>query len=232
MKSVSKLVLGIVGVAVVGLAAFLVWWFAIKADPKPRLNTSDLEQGLDGKTSSTSGAGDSGIDGSWTLASDSTVGYRVKETLGGALESEAVGRSSAATGSLTINGGSLTTAEFSVRVDTIKSDQGLRDNQTNRVMDTTQFPDATFTLTQPIKIGATPAEGVTTKYTATGDLTLHGTTKSVTFPIDAQTTPGRIGVLGNIGVTFADYGIANPSNAVAKVGDAGTLEFVLFFDRA
>jgi len=27
-------------------------------------------------------------------------------------------------------------------------------------------------------------------------------------------------------------GISNPSNAIAEVGDTGTLEFVLVFDRA
>ena len=33
MNAIRKLVLGIIGVAVIGLAVFLVWWFAIKSDP-------------------------------------------------------------------------------------------------------------------------------------------------------------------------------------------------------
>jgi len=231
MRAIRKLVFAIIGIAVIGLAAFLVWWFAIKSDPKPRLNASDLAKGLAGKTSTTSGAGGGGVDGTWALSTDSTVGYRIKESIGGALESEAVGRTAAATGNLTINSGSLATATFTVPVATLKSDQSLRDSQMNRLMDTAKFNDATFTLKQPVKLGTVPTDGVTTKFTATGDLTLHGTTKSVTFPVDAKITNGRIGVLGNIPVTFADYGVENPSNSITKVGATGTLEFVLVFDR-
>ncbi len=232
MRAIRKLIFGIVGLAVIGLAAFLVWWFAIKADPKPRLGTKDLDKGLAGKTSSSSGAGTGGVDGTWTLASaDSTVGYRIKESIAGALESDAVGRTAAATGNLAINGGSLATATFTVPVATLKSDQTIRDGQMNRLMDTAKFAEATFTLKQPISLGTVPADGVTAKYTATGDLTLHGTTKPVTFPVEAKITNGRIGVLGNIPVTFTDYGVENPSNSLTKVGATGTLEFVLVFDR-
>ena len=231
MTAIRKLIFGIISVAVIGLAAFLVWWFAIKSDPKPRLNASDLNKGLAGKTSTTTGAG-GGVDGTWTLASaDSTVGYRIKESIAGALESEAVGRTAAATGTLTINSGSLATATFTVPVATLKSDQSIRDSQMNRLMDTAKFTDATFTLKKSISLGTVPTDGVTTKFTATGDLTLHGATKSVTFPVDAKITNGRIGVLGNIPVTFAEYGVENPSNSLTKVGNTGTLEFVLVFDR-
>ena len=221
MKAARKLIFGVVGIAIIGLAAFLVWWFAIKADPKPRLSAKDLDKGLAGKTSSTSGAGRGGVDGSWAISTDSTVGYRIKESIGGALESEAVGRTSAVTGNLAISGTSVATGTFSVDVATIKSDQSFRDTQMNRLMDTTKFPKATFTLKQPISLGKTPADGVTAKYTATGDLTLHGTTKPVTFPVDAKITNGRIGVLGNIPVTFTDYGVDNPSNSITTVGTRG-----------
>ena len=231
MKAIRNLVLGIVGVAVIGLAAFLVWWFAIKSDPKPKLNAGDLNKGLAGKTSTTSGAGTGGVDGRWALSLDSTVGYRIKESIAGALESDAVGRTSTVTGDLNISGGAAQTATFSAKVGTLKSDQGIRDTQMNRLMDTGKFTDATFKLTKPITLGSVPADGVTAKFTATGDLTLHGTTKSVTFPIDAKKQGARIGVLGNIPVTFTEYGIENPSNSITKVGTTGTLEFVLFFDQ-
>jgi len=231
MTAIRKLIFGIVGVALIGLAAFLVWWFAIKSDPKPKLNASDLDKGLAGKTSTTSGAGGGGVDGTWGLSLDSTVGYRIKESIAGALESEAVGRTSTVTGNLTINGGAVKAATFSAQVSTLKSDQSFRDTQMNRLMDTGKFTDATFTLTKPITLGSVPADGVTAKFTATGDLTLHGTTKSVTFSIDAKKEGARIGVLGNIPVTFTEYGIENPSNSITKVGTNGLLEFVLFFDQ-
>ena len=66
---------------------------------------------------------------------------------------------------------------------------------------------------------------------ATGDLTLHGVTKSVTFEVKATFKNGRIGVLGQIPVTFADYDISNPSFASVTTEDHGLLEFVLVFVR-
>ena len=50
-------------------------------------------------------------------------------------------------------------------------------------MDVAKFPTSTFVLTAPIDFGAVPADGATVNATATGDLTLHGTTKSVTFNV-------------------------------------------------
>ena len=37
---------------------------------------------------------------------------------------------------------------------------------------------------------------------------------------------------GEIPVTFADYGIPNPSNPVVSTHDHGTLEFLLVFEKA
>ncbi|MDQ3469796.1 MAG: YceI family protein [Actinomycetota bacterium] len=48
-------------------------------------------------------------------------------------------------------------------------------------MDVEQFPGATFTLTAPIKFGAVPATAQPVTASATGDLTLHGVTRSVTI---------------------------------------------------
>ena len=76
-----------------------------------------------------------------------------------------------------------------------------------------------------------PADGQAVTATATGDLTLKGTTKSVTFPVSARLSNGQVQVTGSIPITFADYGIDNPSFGPASVGDNGTLEFALAFQR-
>ncbi len=68
--------------------------------------------------------------------------------------------------------------------------------------------------------------------TAVGELTLRGVTNAVTFDVTAQTTDGRIGVLGAIPVLFEDYGIDNPSFGVVATEDNGLVEFVLVFERA
>ena len=99
-------------------------------------------------------------------------------------------------------------------------------------MSTDEFPEATFTLTEPIELGTEAVEGADVETTATGELTLRGVTNPVTFEVTAQTTDGRIGVLGSIPVLFEDYGIDNPSFGVVATEDNGLVEFVLVFERA
>jgi polyisoprenoid-binding protein YceI len=165
----------------------------------------------------------------WTVTDASVVGYRIKEVLFG-LEADAVGRTNQVTGSLTFDGTVVTAAEFEVDVATIESDDSRRDNQfRGRIMSVDEFPTATFVLTEPIDVGIEPVEGATATATATGELTLRGVTNPVTFEVQAQVLNGQIGVLGNIPVVFADYGIANPSTAGVTTEDNGLLEFVLVF---
>jgi polyisoprenoid-binding protein YceI len=174
-----------------------------------------------------SSGGDGSVTGTWHIASGSVVGYRVKETLFGQ-SNTAVGRTSAVTGSLTVSGTQVSAASFSVDMTQVTSDEGGRDSQfRHRIMDTSQFPTATFTLTNPIALGSLPADGSTVNATATGNLTLHGTTKSVTFPVHARRTGGSAQVSGSMPITFSDYNIDNPSGGPASVGNAGTLEFLL-----
>lgn len=66
---------------------------------------------------------------------------------------------------------------------------------------------------------------------ATGHLTLHGTTKSVTFDVQGTFKNGLIGVLGQIPVVFAGYDIPAPSTATVSTEDNGLLEFVLVLER-
>ena len=96
-------------------------------------------------------------------------------------------------------------------------------------METSTYPTATFTLTQPIDLGSLPADGVETTKNATGKLTMHGTTKSVTFPVTARRSGATIQVSGSIPIVFADWNISNPSGGPATTEDHGTLEWLLNF---
>jgi len=177
-------------------------------------------------------AAPAGADGTWTASADSILGYRVKESING-FDTEANGRTNAVTGSLTIEDTVASAADFTVDMTTFKSDEGRRDGQFNgRIMAVDQFPTATFVLTQPIDFGSVPVDGGTVTASATGDLTLRGVTKSVTFDLSATYKNGRIAVLGNIPVVFADYGIPNPSIATIVTEDNGLLEFAILFDKA
>ena len=169
--------------------------------------------------------------GSWTVADGSQAGYRVQETLAGQ-DTTAVGRTSSVTGSVTVAGNAVRTGTVSVDVGSISSDRSERDGQfTGRIMDAAQFPTATFTLTKPIDLGSVPAVGATVTADATGDLTLHGTTKPVTFPVTVKRSADSVAVAGTIPVRYADYGINNPSFGFVSVGDSGSVEFLLVLTK-
>jgi polyisoprenoid-binding protein YceI len=146
----------------------------------------------------------------------------------------AVGRTSSVTGHLTIAGTTATAATFSVPMDTVHSDKSQRDEQFDgRIMDVAQYPTGTFALTSPIDLAPLPATGVIKSYTATGKLTLHGTTRTVTFTLTAERKGTQIEVVGHIPVLFSDYNVQNPSvGGFVTTADHGLLEFLLDFSKA
>jgi polyisoprenoid-binding protein YceI len=167
------------------------------------------------------------LNGTWTVTSGSQAGYRVKEVLVGQ-STEAVGRTSSVTGSATIAGTQLTKTDMTVDMKSVTSDKSQRDGQfQTRIMNTAQFPTATFTLTKPIDLSSLPTDGTVGTTTATGNLTLHGVTKTVDIPLQVKVDGANIDVNGSLAIPFADYQIDNPSNGPAQVGDGGTLEFLV-----
>lgn len=167
------------------------------------------------------------VDGTWKVAAGSQAGYRVHETLGGQSVT-AVGRGTGVTGNLVIAGTNVNTATFTVDMTKIKSDQDQRDQRFLDIVNTTQFPTATFTVSKPIALGSIPAAGQTVSATATGNLTVHGVTKPVSVPIKATVSGSTIQVQGNITVVFADYGVQAPNIAnFVKVDPSGQIEFLL-----
>jgi polyisoprenoid-binding protein YceI len=183
--------------------------------------------------SSPSTTNGSGPAGAWTVTKSGTVvGYRVGEVLFGQ-STTAVGRTDAVTGDLTISGTTATAAGFTADLTQVSSDQGNRDRQfQGRIMDTATYPAATFKLTQPIELAQIPQDLVKITEKATGDLTLRGKTRSVTFDVVARRNGDKIEVNGSIPITFADWGIPNPSFGPASTDDHGVLEFILVFGRA
>jgi len=185
-----------------------------------------------GSTQTADTAASGSVTGTWTVGSGSTVGYRVNEVLLGQ-SATAVGRTSTVTGHLAIAGTAVTAATFSVPMDTIHSDKSQRDGQFDgRIMDVAQYPTGTFTLTSPIDLAPLPATGVIKDYTAHGRLTLHGTTRAVTFTLTAELKGGHIEVAGDIPVLFSDYNIQNPSfSGFVTTQDHGLLEFLMILSR-
>jgi polyisoprenoid-binding protein YceI len=137
-----------------------------------------------------------------------------------------VGRTNAITGSLSVAGSTVEKGDFTVDMTTVTSDESRRDEQFNgRIMETSVYPTATFTLTAPIDLGSLPDANTDVTATATGDLTLHGVTKAVTFDIEGRYTGSTVEIAGSIPITFADWGISNPSFGPVTTEDLGVLEF-------
>ncbi|MGD9704744.1 MAG: YceI family protein [Acidimicrobiia bacterium] len=188
----------------------------------------------DAATTVADAAGATPLDGTWTVdtTSEIYVGYRVEEVLSG-INTTATGRTTQVTGSATISGASLEAAEFTADVASISSDRSQRDNQfRGRIMEADTFPTASFTLTQPVTLAGVPAEGEVVAASVTGDLLLHGVTRSVTFELQAFVAGGKITATGAIPILFADYDIDNPSTGFVSTEDNGLLEFLLVMAKA
>jgi polyisoprenoid-binding protein YceI len=228
------LLIAIAGLVVLAAAGpFVYIHFFNRTPPALSLSPGNTTASTPASTGASGSTSPGPVAGTWTVGSDSIVGYRVNEVLLGQ-NATAVGRTSDVTGHLTIAGSTVTAAAFSVPMATVHSDKSQRDAQFDgRIMDVSQYPTGTFTLTSPIDLAPLPAGGVIKDYTTRGRLTLHGTTRAVTFTLAAERKGSQIEVSGDIPVLFSDYDIANPSFAgFVTTQDHGLLEFLLVFDKS
>ena len=191
--------------------------------------------------STVTSAGTAGnVAGTWTVTNGSQAGYRVRERLAQLpAESDAVGRTDQVSGSITISGDasgySLTAATLQVDTTTIASDKPQRDNRLRTEgLQTDSYPTASFALTQPVAIPAAALSGTSADVTLVGDLTLHGVTKSVQIPAQAQLVNGTIQVAGSISFPLSDYNMTAPNigGFIVSIADQGTLEFLVVFAKA
>jgi len=223
-----KLLIGVAVLAIGAVAGPWVYINLIKEDAPDQLR---LEPAAQTAVETTIADTTSTIDGTWAIATDSIVGYRVKEVIV-AQSTEGVGRTSAVKGTLNIAGEQVTEAEFSVDMTTLKSDSSRRDGQVNnRILDTATYPTATFKLKQPITLTPEALAGSDLTTQATGTLTLRGVTKDIELTLIARLANDVIEVNGSIEIIFADWSIPDPSISAIVVEDRGQLEFLLRFTR-
>ncbi|HET6687478.1 MAG TPA: YceI family protein [Jiangellaceae bacterium] len=245
MKRRITLLVATLGVVLLGAGG--IWWFL--RDDAP------AEVSLDAATESVAGAGTTGdganptasgtgAEGTWTVdtatgdfdyesATGTFAGFRIEEELTGIGSTTAVGRTGDVTGSITIEGSTLTAAELQVELTTITTNDGRRDDRVQEALETGTYPTATFTLTEPIDLGDAATTGQTVSVVATGDLTIHGETRQVEIPIDAQLVDDTIVLVASTDIVFSDFGVDVPdSPIVLSVDDQGVLEVQLLLARA
>jgi polyisoprenoid-binding protein YceI len=219
------------------------------SSPAPTSSAGDPSTGTTGTTDPTDPTANpsaptsgSSADGTWTVDnsigsysdySSAWAGFRVAEVLDNIGDTEAVGRTPDVTGTLTLDGQALAAATIEVDLTSITSDQSRRDPAIQRTLETSSFPTATFTLSEPVALPSAPAEGVSYDLVANGALTIHGVTQNVQAALQARLVNGVIVVAGSTPFTFSDYGMSAPrAPIVLSVDDHGTVEFQLFFTRA
>lgn len=220
----------VVAGSVTAIAGPLIYrdFFAPPAADTPTLTARDgaLEMG------STVALDPGSLDGRWIIASGSEAGYRVNEVLNG-VDVTVTGRTDGITGELTVSDLTLEAAEFTVDVASISTDRSSRDDYfRGTAMRVREFPTATFRLTEPVTVEALPNLGETVEHEFTGELTLAGVTRTVTFTVQARTDGTVAEIAGQIPITFSDYGVTAPSLGFVLVEDAGFVEFQLLVERA
>jgi polyisoprenoid-binding protein YceI len=179
------------------------------------------------------------IPGSWTVAAKSVAGYRVREQLAFLqAPSDAVGRTSEITGSATITGTPaalvVSSATFTVDVESLTSDQQMRDSHIQTLgLESTQFPKATFVLSSSVTLSSDAASGAEIHVSLTGALTIHGTIKTETIPVEARLTGSEIEVAGSITFPWGAFNMQVPNVAgFVSVDSTATMEFDLFLKHA
>jgi polyisoprenoid-binding protein YceI len=156
----------------------------------------------------------------------------VQEELVGIGAKTAFGRTPDVSGSLTIDGTTVTEVEVEADLTTLRSNESRRDGTLSRqALETALFPTATFGLTAPIDFGDV-ADGDTVTIDAAGSMTIHGVTRDVAIALEARLERNTIIVTGSLEIVFADYDIDKPvSVAVLSIEDRGVMELQLFFTK-
>jgi polyisoprenoid-binding protein YceI len=229
MAPMKKPLIAVVVLVLLGAAAYggLIWFESSKEQDETSLDDTaaarEAAPELEGSP-----------DGEWVVADGSKGGYRIdNEILRGATVT-ATGYTDDLTGSMTLEGDGtrISAAEFTIDVASITSEFGMRDQNFRRVLATDEFPQATFRLTEPIDLDGFPQEDVeVTIPGVTGELTLRGETREVTFDVSAVRGGARIDVKALIPITYTDFGIENPSNAAARIGDSGNIDVAIGFTK-
>ena len=169
----------------------------------------------------------------------SSASYRVTEQLVGVdFPNDAVGTTSKVRGFMAIlpDGGVAPGSKLVIDLTSMSSDQNMRDGYIrNRTLETAKFPEAVFVPTEvkgvPKMVPSTGQLGVS----LTGNLTIHGVTKPVTFRGIATIDPRSSTVAGRAltTITFGDFGLTKPTLArLMSVQDKITIELVYKFKRS
>jgi len=220
-------------VVVVAVVGFLLVYFVLFPTSSPKPLSLSASAGATPVASGTSFAG------RWTIATGSVAGYRVREKLGFLpAESDAVGRTSAITGTATFaQSGQLVTAtaaSFTVDVLKLKSNEAMRDAHIRTIgIQSATYPTATFALSSPMTLPASALSGGVVHTTVTGVFKIHGTSRHETVPLEMRLSNSEIQAVGSLTFPWSAFNMTAPSvGGFVSVTNRATMEFDLRLRRA
>jgi polyisoprenoid-binding protein YceI len=112
-------------------------------------------------------------------------------------------------GTIAVSGGKPEAAKIHIDIDTpsltTQPDKLMGHLKSPDFFDVEKFPKATF---DSVSIAAGGANGAT--HTITGNLALHGVTKSVTFPAVVAVTPTKVSAKANFSISRKDWNLVYP----------------------
>jgi len=153
----------------------------------------------------------------WTISDTSKATVRVREQLVGVnLPSDAVLVATGATGTFLLKDDGTFSSDSKITFDltTLASDQRDRDNFVKMdTLQTRQFPKAEFVPTKTSGLTLPmPGSGEFT-FKLTGQITIHGKTKEVTFDVVATRSGNNLNATATAAPTwkFGDFGMSAPS---------------------
>jgi polyisoprenoid-binding protein YceI len=230
-----KKLLGVLAVVVLVLIGVGVWYFVIRDD-----SVEKAEVGCDPSPCEASPT--DSIDGTWAVVADgSETTLAITETIGGVADHEVEGHT-AVEGTVEVADSSVTEATFTADMTTLEfTDAPPGFDVANRAramegtgLETDRFPEATFTLTAPIELGDDVTSGEVVTAEATGDLTLHGQTQSITFGLDvvADGDTFRVTPSEFVPIALDDYSVTiDAPGFVADIAQEGSFDFELVLQK-
>lgn len=116
------------------------------------------------------------------------------------------------------------TATITIPVRTLKSYQKTMDDVMQEYMNMAKYPRIEFKLTDLKSKGA--PKGDVHEFDAVGDLTIHGTTKTINMPVTIEKLDGnKLKIVGKTPIKTPDYGV-KPVNVSLGIGQITTGEEV------
>lgn len=150
-----------------------------------------------------------------------------------------VGRTNKVSGTIQTDLADLSKTKADIVVDLASLDTGIdmRDEhmRSDKYLDVKKFPNATFVLKSAKPSKKAIKSGENTKAKVSGDLSIHGVTKPISFEVNIAFVAGdpksmffqkdTLGVSGSMPIKLTDYGVKIPEMLVLKMSNDVRLDF-------